>query len=57
MNPVQITPQIALQVGSSRSATSGQVNALRAPLLEGTVRAFRPALHSRTASFASGGFS
>lgn len=50
-------PQIALQVGSSRNTAFGQVSALRAPLLEGTVRAFLPALRTRPASFASGGSS
>lgn len=49
--------QVALQVGSSRRAAFGQVSALRAPLLEGTMRALLPALRSRTASFASGGSS
>lgn len=50
-------PQIALQVGSSRRAAFRQVSALCAPLLEGTVRAFLPALRSRMASFTSGGSS
>ena len=49
--------QIALQVGSGRRAAFGQVSAPCAPLLEGTVRAFLPALRSRSASFTSGGSS
>jgi len=57
MNPVRITPQIGLQVGSSHRAAFGQVNALGAPLLEGTVRAFRPALRPWIVSLASGGSS
>lgn len=51
------SPQIALQVGSSHRAAFGQASAGCAPLLEGTVRAFLPALLSRSASFASGGSS
>jgi hypothetical protein len=51
------THQIALQVGSSHRAAFGQVSAQYTPLLEGTVRAFLPALRSRSASFASGGSS
>jgi hypothetical protein len=49
--------QIALQVGSSRRAAFGQVSALRAPVLEGTVRAFLLACRSRIVPVASGGSS
>lgn len=38
------TPQIAHHVGSSRISAFRQVSALVAPLMEGTVRAFLPAV-------------
>jgi hypothetical protein len=50
-------PQIALQIGSSHWAAFRQVSALRAPVLEGTVRAFLLACRSRIVPVASGGSS
>lgn len=49
------TPQIALQVGSSRIAAFRQVSALVAPLLEGTVLTVPPAVLPAVAPAASGG--